>query len=319
MNILILGAGAYGLALANILIDKNKVTVYSIIEKEINDLNKTYKNEKLFPNVELSKKINFTNDIDTAIKNIDLIIIAIPTNYIEDTIKLLKNKISNDINICIASKGINDDTNKFAYDIVENILKTKNISVLSGPSFAIDTIKKETILLTLSGNNLNEIKNIFPENYIKIETTNDIVGVELSGTLKNIFAIACGILEGIDASESTKASFLTKVIKETSNIIVAFGGNKETIFLSSGIGDLILTCSSKKSRNFTLGYLIGQNTDKNEIDEYLNTTTVEGLDALLSIKKLLEEKNINNELINLIYDIVNNHAKPNSLLKYIIK
>lgn len=319
MNILILGAGAYGLALANVLADKNKVTVYSIIEKEINDLNKTYKNEKLFPNVELSKKINFTNDIDTAVKNIDLIIIAIPTNYIEDTIKLLKNKINENIHICIASKGINDDTNKFAYDIVENILKTKNISVLSGPSFAIDTIKKETILLTLAGNNLNAIKNIFPSDYIKIETTNDIEGVELSGTLKNIFAIACGILEGIDVSESTKASFLTKVIKETGNLIVAFGGKKETIFLSSGIGDLILTCSSKKSRNFTLGYLIGQNTDKNEIDEYLNTTTVEGLDALLSIKKLLEEKNINNELINLIYDIVNNHAKPNSLLKYIIK
>lgn len=319
MNVLILGAGAYGLALANILIDKNRVTVYSIIEHEIDDLKKTYKNEKLFPNIELSKKINFTNDIDAAVKNINLIIIAIPTNYIEDTIKLLKNKISNNINICIASKGINDDTNKFAYDIVENILKQKNISVLSGPSFAIDTIKKETILLTLAGNNLNEIKNIFPSNYIKIETTNDIVGVELSGTLKNIFAIACGILEGIDASESTRASFLTKVIKETSNLISEFGGNKETIFLSSGIGDLILTCSSKKSRNFTLGYLIGQNTVKKEIDEYLNTTTVEGLDALLSIKKILEEKNINNGLINLIYDIVNNHAKPNSLLKYIIK
>lgn len=319
MNVLILGAGAYGLALANILIDKNRVTVYSIIEHEIDDLKKTYKNEKLFPNIELSKKINFTNDIDAAVKNINLIIIAIPTNYIEDTIKLLKNKISNNINICIASKGINDDTNKFAYDIVENILKQKNISVLSGPSFAIDTIKKETILLTLAGNNLNEIKNIFPSNYIKIETTNDIVGVELSGTLKNIFAIACGILERIDASESTKASFLTKVIKETSNLISEFGGNKETIFLSSGIGDLILTCSSKKSRNFTLGYLIGRNTNKKEIDEYLNATTVEGLDALLSIKKILEEKNINNGLINLIYDIVNNHAKPNSLLKYIIK
>lgn len=319
MNILILGAGAYGLALANILSDKNNVTVYSIIEKEISDLKLTYKNEKLFPNIELSKKIKFSNNIDGVIHNTDLIIIAIPTNYIEDTIKLLKNKISNNINICIASKGINDDTNKFAYDIVNDILKIKNISVLSGPSFAIDTIKKETILLTLAGNNLNEIKNIFTENYIKIETTNDIVGVELSGTLKNIFAIACGILEGINASESTKASFLAKVINETKNLIIAFGGHKETIFLSSGIGDLILTCSSKKSRNFTLGYLIGQNTNKNKIDEYLNTTTVEGLDALLSIKKLLVEKSINNELINLIYDIVNNHTEPSSLLKYIIK
>ncbi|MCI8777902.1 MAG: NAD(P)H-dependent glycerol-3-phosphate dehydrogenase [Bacilli bacterium] len=319
MNILILGAGAYGLALANILIDKNNVTVYSIIEHEINDLKQTYKNEKLFPNIELSKKINFTNDINNAIKNIDLIIIAIPTNYIEDTIQLLKNKISNNAKICIASKGINDDTNKFAYDIVEYTLKTKNISILSGPSFAIDTIEKETIILTLAGNNLNEVKDIFPSDYIKIETTNDIIGVELSGTLKNIFAIACGILEGINASESTKASFLTNVISETKNLIVEFGGNQDTIFCSSGIGDIILTCSSKKSRNFTLGYLIGQNTDKNKIDEYLNKTTVEGLDALLSIKKLLVEQNINNELINLIHDIVNNHTEPNSLLKYIVK
>lgn len=319
MKILILGAGAYGLALANILSDKNDVIVYSIIKKEIDDLNLSYKNDRLFPNITLSKTIVFTNNIDDAVKNINLIIIAIPTNYIENTIKLLNSKISKNINICIASKGINDDTNKFAYDIVKDTLKTKNISILSGPSFAIDTIKKETILLTLAGNNLNEIKNIFPSDYIKIETTDDIVGVELSGTLKNIFAIACGILEGMNLSESTKASFLTKVIKETKDLIIKFGGNQESIFCSSGIGDLILTCSSKKSRNFTLGYLIGSSNNKIEIDNYLKNNTVEGLDALLSINKLLQKKNINNELINLIYDIINNNIKPETLLKYILK
>ncbi len=319
MKILILGAGAYGLALANILIDKNDVTVYSIIKKEIDDLKLSYRNDKLFPNITLSKKIIFTNNIDEAIKNIDLIIIAIPTNYIEDTIKLLNNKINENINICIASKGINDDTNKFAYDIAKSNLNTTNISILSGPSFAIDTIKKETILLTLAGDNLNKIKNIFPSDYIKIETTDDIVGVELSGTLKNIFAIACGILEGINASESTKASFLTKVINETKNLIIKFGGNQDTIFCSCGIGDLILTCSSKKSRNFTLGYLIGTTNNKNEIDNYLKNNTIEGLDALISIKKILQQKNINNELINLIHEIINNNSKPEILLDYILK
>ncbi len=319
MKISILGAGAYGLALANILSDKNDVIVYSIIKKEIDDLRLTYKNDKLFPNITLSKKITFTNNIDDAIKNIDLIIIAIPTNYIEDTIKLLNDKISENINICIASKGINDDTNKFAYDIVKDTLKTKNISILSGPSFAIDTIKKETILLTLAGDNLNEVKNIFPSDYIKIETTDDIIGVELSGTLKNIFAIACGILEGMNASESTKASFLTKVINEAKKLIIEFGGNQDTIFYSSGIGDIILTCSSKKSRNFTFGYLIGKSTDKNEINIYLKNNTVEGFDALLSINKLLQLKNINNELINLIHNIIINEENPSSLLDYIIK
>ncbi len=319
MKILILGAGAYGLALANILSDKNDVKVYSVIKEEIDNLKLSYRNDKLFPDVILSKKIIFTNNIDDAIKNIDLIIIAIPTNYIEDTIRLLNNKINEDINICIASKGINNNTNKFAYDIVKSNLSTTNISILSGPSFAIDTIKKETLCLTLAGNNLNDIKESFPSNYIKIEITDDIVGVELSGTLKNIFAIACGILEGINASESTKASFLTKVITETKNLIVEFGGNQDTIFYSSGIGDLILTCSSKKSRNFTLGYLIGTTNNKNEIDNYLKNNTVEGLDALISIQKLLQQKNISNELINLIYGIIFNNISVKKLLNYIIK
>lgn len=319
MKILVLGSGAYGLALANILSDKNDVTVYSVIKEEIDNLKLTYRNDKLFPNITLDKKIIFTNNIDEAIKNIELIIIAIPTNYIEDTIKLFKNKISDDIKICIASKGINNDTNKFAYDIIKDTLKTNNVSILSGPSFAIDTINKETIMLTLAGNDLEKIKNIFSSEYIKIEETDDIIGVELSGTLKNIFAIACGILEGMNLSESTKASFLTKVINETKDLIVAFGGNKETIFLSCGIGDLLLTCSSKKSRNFTLGHLIGSANNKIEIDNYLKNNTVEGLDALLSINKLLIKKNINNELIKLIYDIVINHTETSKLINYILK
>ena len=153
MKILILGAGADGLALANILNDKNEVTVYSVIKKEIDDLNQTYCNEKLFPNVLLPKSIKFTNDIELAVKNIELIIIAIPTNYIDDTLKLLENKISTDINILVASKGINSTTHKFAYDIIKERLKSDNIYIISGPSFAIDTIKNEHIILTLAGEN----------------------------------------------------------------------------------------------------------------------------------------------------------------------
>lgn len=319
MKISILGAGAYGLALANVLNDKNDITVYSVIKKEIDELNETYQNQKLFPNITLPKEIKFTNNIDEAIKDIELIIIAIPTNYIDDTLKLLENKLDKNIQILIASKGINSDTHKFAYDIVKESLNSDNISIISGPSFAIDTIKKEHIILTLAGKNIDKIKSIFPEKYIKVETTTDIVGVELSGTLKNIFAIACGILDGMKTSESTKASFLNKVIIESKNMITSFGGIYETIFSAASIGDIILTCSSNTSRNFSLGILIGETNNKNEIKQYLETTTVEGLDALISIKTILKEKNINNELINLIYDIIFNNTNPKELLNYIIK
>lgn len=318
MKITILGAGAYGVALATILNEKNDVTVYSVIKSEIDSLTETYRNEKLFPNIEISRKIKFTNNIDEALNDTSFIVIAIPTNYLSDTVNLLNNKINKDINICIASKGINNKECKFAYDIVHDILKTDNISVLAGPSFAIDTIKKENIILSLAGNNIKDLKKFFPS-FIKIETTSDIIGVELCGTLKNIFAISCGILDGMNTSESTKSSYLTKIINETMNIICKFNGLKETILLSCGIGDIILTCSSKKSRNFSLGYLIGSKSDKDKIEDYLKNTTVEGLDAIISIKKVFEEKNIKSEIIDLIYDIILNNDDPKKLLNYIVK
>lgn len=318
MKITVLGAGAYGLALATVLNEKNDVTVYSVIKSEIDSLNETYRNEKLFSNIEISRKIKFTNNIDEALKDTSFIVIAIPTNYLSDTVNLLNNKINKDINICIASKGINNKECKFAYDIVHDILKTDNISVLAGPSFAIDTIKKENIILSLAGNNIEDLKKFFPS-FIKIETTSDIIGVELCGTLKNIFAISCGILDGMNTSESTKSSYLTKIINETTNIICKFNGLKETILLSCGIGDIILTCSSKKSRNFSLGYLIGSKSDKDKIEDYLKNTTVEGLDAIISIKKVFEEKNIKSEIIDLIYDIILNNDNPKKLLNYIVK
>ena len=248
MNIVILGAGAYGLALANILSDKNKVNVYSVKQEEIDNLNKTYKNNIILPNVELSKNITFTAD-DDVIRNADLIVIAIPTNYIDEVIKNIKHKINKNTKICIAAKGINKNLNKFPYEIVKQETKNKNIYILSGPSFAIDTAKKEKIILTLAGNKAEQIKDIFPENYVKIETTKDIIGTQVCGTIKNIFAIASGILEGMNASDSTKAAFLTKVINETNDIILKLNGSKTTILNACGIGDILLTCTSKNSRN----------------------------------------------------------------------
>jgi len=318
MKITILGAGAYGLALATVLNEKATITVYSVIKDEIDSLKKTYRNEKLFPNIKIPKEIKFTNDIDEALKNTNFIIIAIPTNYLNETIKLLKNKINKNINICITSKGINNNECKFAYDIIKEELKTNNISILAGPSFAIDTIKKEKIILSLAGDNVEKLKIFFPS-FIKIQTTTDIIGVQLCGTLKNIFAISCGILEGMNSSESTKSSYLTKIINETSNIIYKFNGKKETILLSCGIGDIILTCNSTKSRNFTFGTLIGAKANKKKIEKYLKNTTVEGIDAIISIKKIMKEKNIKSEIIDLIYDIILNNDEPKKLLNYIIE
>ncbi|MBP3921112.1 MAG: NAD(P)-binding domain-containing protein [Bacilli bacterium] len=306
MKVLVIGAGAYGLALSSCLIDKNDVIVYSSRKEEIIDLNNNYSNDKLFPNVKLSNKIKFTNELN--LNGVELVVLAIPSNYFISVINDLKDKISKETFICIATKGLVN--NNYSYDIVRENLDVKGIFVLSGPSFGIDLVKRENIILTVAGDVI--FKDIFSDN-IKIEVTNDLIGVQLCGVLKNIFAIGSGILDGLGVSESTKAAYITRIINETKNIIVDLNGDKDTINCACGIGDIILTCGSTTSRNFTFGYLIGSND--NYID-YKNNYTVEGIDALDSIMLIL---NKSSEVINIIYNIVNNNMNPDVLLDYIIK
>lgn len=307
MKILTIGAGAYGLALSTILSDKNDIIVYSSLEEEINNLKTTYKNERLFPGLTLEKKLNFTNKIEDA----DIYVLAIPTNIIKQELEKIKEQLKNKP-MLITSKGITNK--KFVYEIVKETIETEEIYVLSGPSFAKDTIKKQTLTLTLAGKNTQKIKNIFNEEYIKIEETEDIIGTEICGSIKNTFAIGAGILEGMNASESTKAAYLTKIINDTKNIIKQMNGNPDTILKACGIGDILLTCTSKSSRNFTLGYMIGNKTPKEQIDAYLKTTTVEGLNTLLEFKQI--EKL---EITEIIYNIIYNDYNVNTLLKYIVE
>ena len=308
MKILIMGAGAYGLALANILSDKNEVTVYSSIKEEIENLKATRKNERLFKDVMLPEKIKYTDEIEES----EIIVIALPSKIIKQELEKQKEKLKNKI-IILASKGITQS--KFLHEIVKETLDTENIYVISGPSFAKDVIEKQEITLTLAGKEKEKIKNIFNNEYIKIEETEDIIGTEICGALKNTFAIGAGILEGLDASESTKAAFLTKTVNDIKKIIKIFGGNENTILQACGIGDIILTCTSKSSRNYTLGYMLGKNMNTKE---YLETTTVEGITTLLEFKQVLEQKNIKIKIINIIYDIIYNNTEPNKIIKYMI-
>lgn len=308
MKIQILGAGAYGLALANILSDKNEVIVYSSIKEEIDNLKKTRKNERLFKDIILPEKIRYTSEFEEA----EIIIIALPSKIIKQELEKQEEKIKNK-KIILASKGMTES--KFLHEIVKETLNAENLYVISGPSFAKDVIEKQTITLTLAGTETEIIKKIFNNEYVKIEETKDIIGTEICGSLKNTFAIGAGILEGLEASESTKAAYLTKTVNDIKEIIKIFNGNENTILNACGIGDIILTCTSKSSRNYTLGYMLGK---KQDIKSYLETTTVEGLTTLLEFKKMLENKNINLKIIEIIHNIIYNNTEPNEIIKYII-
>lgn len=148
------------------------------------------------------------------------------------------------------------------------------------------------------------VRKCFQNSTTKFRRTKDIVGIEICGSIKNVMAIASGMLEGMGVTDSTRALFLTESMNDIKELIDALGGKKKSILSFAGFGDILMTCTSKNSRNFSFGYLIGSGATNEEVNKYLETTTVEGMYTLKSIHKLVRRKKVKMPIINLIHDII---------------
>ncbi|MBE6139765.1 MAG: NAD(P)-dependent glycerol-3-phosphate dehydrogenase [Firmicutes bacterium] len=321
MKVTILGAGAYGLALSKVLVEnKNEVVIWTPFEEEKNELLKTRKSSNL-KEYTLDNSVVITTDLEESIRNSELIVIAIPTKFISDVCKNLKKYIKSNQHICIASKGIEQETYLFVHDIIKKQIKTKYIGVISGPSFAIDLVLGVPVGLAVASKSkktLDIIRSAFCNDHFKLYPTNDIIGIEVCGAVKNIIAIASGMIDGIGYPISTQALLLTQSLHDIKELIYELGGSKKTILSFAGFGDIILTCTSEKSRNYTFGKLIGSNASKEEIEEYKNNMTVEGLYTLKSIYGLMKKEKIEIPTINIIYDIVFKDEKIDKLIEHLM-
>lgn len=321
MKIAILGTGAYGLSMALMASENNnKVMMWTKFEEEKKVLLENSGNPKLLPNVVMPKEIGYTTNMEECVHESDIIMIMVPAGFVDDVSKEL-NKYYNGQYICIGSKGIEQDTCLFVDDVVRKNIKTKKLAVISGPSFAVDIASYVPIGLSLASEHKNTakvIKNALQNKYLKIRTCDDIVGVEICGSIKNIIAIAAGIIDGMGLPESTQAMLITEAMHDIKELIHALGGNKKTILSYAGIGDLLLTCTSTKSRNFSFGRLIGSRISSTEIDNYANAITVEGLYTLKSIYKLLKNKKVRMPIIDIMYKIVINKEDISLLTDFLI-
>lgn len=319
MKICILGAGSYGLALALAFYkNNNDVTVWTKVESEKEEIINYRENRKALPGVSIPEEIKITTNLND---NYELIVIAIPINYFRSVCEEIKNSINSDTILCIASKGIEKDTNLFPHEVLNSIIETNNIAILSGPTFAIDLAKNSPSGLVCASTSINiykSIKNCLESNTLKITYTNDLIGTEICGSIKNVMAILSGLLEGIKATETTKALFLTEALNETSNFIETMNGNKETSYTLAGLGDLILTCTSKKSRNYTLGTLIATE-NKSNIDNYILNNTVEGYYTLIAINQIIKKKEISLPLVELLYEILFDGLDKKEIFNLLIK
>lgn len=323
MKVSILGAGAYGIALSKILVDNGmNVIIWTKVQDEYDMLTQEHCNNIALPSFKIDKSIKITMNMEEAIKDAKVIFVATSIKFIKDVLLEAKKYYKKGQHVCMACKGITEDDLSFGSEMAQNILKSKKIGVISGGTFANDMVMDNLMGLVISSHNKSTSKIInkcICNKYIKTMITSDVLGVELCGAIKNVIAIACGIMDGENYSESTKSMFFTIFLNELVEMIYYLGGYRGTILNYAGIGDLWLTCTSSSSRNYTLGLMIGNKQDKKKIDEYIKNSTVEGFYTLNSIYLLLKRKKYRVKFIDILYEILYKDGNSDLFLNYFDK
>lgn len=303
----VIGAGSWGTALARVLAKNgHQVTVWSIMEDEIAMLKEKREHETKLPGVKLPESIYFTTDLKEAIENKDMLVLAVPSPFTRSTSKSMAPFVKEGQLIVNVAKGIEDITYMTLTDIIEQEIPQASVAVLSGPSHAEEVGKDMPTTLVAGAakkQTAEYIQNAFMCDFIRVYTSPDVLGIELGGALKNVVALAAGIADGLGCGDNTKAALITRGIAEIARLGVAMGGKLESFTGLTGIGDLIVTCSSMHSRNRRAGMLIGQGyTMEAAMDEV--KMVVEGVYSAKAAAGLSKKFDISMPIVQEVNDIL---------------
>lgn len=320
MKVSILGMGAFGIALTKILNKDIKISMWTNFEDELKSVELKRENPIVLPEVKIDKKVELTTNLEKCVKNSNIIFLAVPAIAVREVASKLQDYIDKDQIICILTKGIEKSTNMFMVDVIKECIDTDNICVFAGPSFAIEVANRATIGMVIASEKeecRNRVLQVINQENACITQTSDVLGVEICSAVKNVLAIICAMLDGMNEADSTRAAVITNLINDFRLIMGVLGGKETTIYSYAGIGDLLLTCTSPKSRNYTFGKFLGQGMNTTEALNNMQVKTVEGLYTLDAIFSVLKQKKVVINSINLLYDVVYNGKKVDNLLKEI--
>ncbi len=320
LKISILGAGSFGCAMACVCHSLgHSVTVWSYSADEAHEIQKNQENRKYLPGIEISPQIHITSDIREVFDS-HLILIVVPSFAVVSTVKLLQENVSKHCVIVCLSKGLDHTSLSFFSDVIKQFLPQNEYAILCGPSHAEEIARDVTTALIVSSESVSTskyIQDVLSTQYIRIYVNNDLVGVQIGAALKNIVALAVGICDGMALGDNTKAALMTRGLKEICELGVKMGANKETFCGLSGIGDLIVTCTSLHSRNRRAGILIGGGMKAQEAIKQVGMT-VEGYVCAECAHKLCERYSIRLPIMNEVYDILYKDKSPEKALKNLL-
>ncbi|MDD2397013.1 MAG: NAD(P)H-dependent glycerol-3-phosphate dehydrogenase [Tissierellia bacterium] len=310
-NITLLGGGSWGTALSKLLSENgHNVTVWLRNEAQVRELTVNRVNERYLPKVRIPENIVFTSDINEAVKKAEILLLVIPTQMVRGVLRQIKDEYKDGKVIINASKGIEIGTMNLVSGIVKQETNNCTFAVLSGPSHAEEVGLSMPTAITIACENKDvaeEIQDMFMSSYFRVYTNDDVIGAELGGSLKNIIALGAGISDGVGYGDNAKAALMNRGIVEIARLGIAMGADAHTFYGLSGIGDLIVTCTSKHSRNWNAGYLIGQGLSKDEAIKKIGMI-VEGIPTTYAAYELSKKINVDMPIVDAMYDILENDA-----------
>lgn len=312
-NVTFLGGGSFGTALGILLANKgNKVSIYDRDKNVVDDINVNRKNSKYIKDLHIPENVTAYINLDEAIKDANFIILSVPSHVIRIMAKLLKGKINEDVIIVSIAKGIEEGSNLRLSQVIEEELPNNKVVILSGPSHAEEVAFDIPTTVVVSSDNLDaadKIQDLFIDKNFRVYTNEDLVGVEIGGAVKNIIALAAGVCDGIGYGDNSKAALMTRGMAEIVRIGIKLGGKPETFLGLTGMGDLIVTCTSLHSRNRKAGYLIGKGKTTEEAIEEVGMV-VEGIKACKAFYELKESVNVEMPITDILYKILFENKNP---------
>lgn len=311
MKIAVIGSGSWGTANAVMLAKRGfRVGLWSWIKEETDRLNRDRENKEFLPGIELPEEIVCTHDMALCVKNADLIITAAPSPATRTTAKKLSKYVEDGQKIVNISKGLEESTLLRLSQVYKEEIPQANISVMSGPSHAEEVSRGLPTTNVVASEDMETarfIQDIMMSDMFRIYTSSDIIGVELGGALKNVVALCAGTSDGLGYGDNTKAALMTRGLAEIARLGIAMGAKQETFMGLSGLGDLIVTCTSMHSRNRRAGILLGKGKS---LDETLKEVhmVVEGVNTAKAAYTLAQKYNVEMPIVEQAYNVLFNGA-----------
>ena len=318
----VLGAGTWGMALARMLSNSgNAVTVWSAIEREIDEFSATRRHPNL-PGMEIPRAVAFTKDMEEVCREKDILLFAVPSTFVRSTTRKAAPYIPNGQIIVDVAKGIEADTLFTMTQIIADELKDPSVKLvaLSGPTHAEEVARDlPTTIVSACADPAaaQQVQEVFSNTCMRVYTNDDVEGVELCGALKNVIALASGVAAGLGYGDNTKAALITRGIAEISRLGMAMGCKEQTFGGLAGIGDLIVTATSMHSRNNRCGMLLGQGLSVDEAVKQVGMV-VEGLNALPAAMRLKDKYQVEMPIVEAVSALVNDGAAPQDTVRMLM-